>query len=53
LQISGKGSQILKLRSLAGDITRRIPDTLTASTYAIHLDPTRSSWRCRKAQTCA
>jgi len=40
VQISGKGSQILKLRSLAGDITRRIPDTLTASTYAIHLDPT-------------
>ena len=39
VQISGKGSQILKLRSLAGDITRRIPDTLTASTYLIHLDP--------------
>ena len=40
VQISGKGSQILKLRSLAGDITRRIPDTLTSSTYLIHLDPT-------------
>jgi YbbR domain-containing protein len=40
VQISGKGSQILKLRSLAGDITRRVPDTLTASTYLIHLDPT-------------
>jgi len=40
VQISGKGSQILKLRSLAGDITRRIPDTLTTSTYLIHLDPT-------------
>jgi YbbR domain-containing protein len=39
VQISGKGSQILKLRSLAGNITRRIPDTLTSSTYAIHLDP--------------
>jgi len=39
-QISGKGSQILKLRSLAGDITRRVPDTVTATTYAIHLDPT-------------
>lgn len=39
VQISGKGSQILKLRSLAGDITRRIPDTLTTSTYLIHLDP--------------
>src|SRR5216117_3188576 len=40
VQISGKGSQILKLRSLAGDITRRVPDTLTATTWPIHLDPT-------------
>ncbi len=40
VQISGKGSQILKLRSLEGDITRRVPDTLTTSTWAIHLDPT-------------
>lgn len=39
-QISGKGSQILKLRSLAGDITRRVPDTLAASTWTIHLNPT-------------
>src|SRR5260370_15896362 len=39
VQISGKGSQILKLRSLAGNITRRVPDTLTTSTWAIHLDP--------------
>src|SRR6266498_5369953 len=39
VQISGQGSQILKLRALAGDITRRVPDTLTASTYTIHLDP--------------
>src|SRR3989454_4377825 len=39
VQISGKGSQILKLRSLSGDITRRVPDTLTASTWSIHLDP--------------
>jgi YbbR domain-containing protein len=39
VQISGKGSQILKLRSLAGDITRRVPDTLTSTTYSIHLDP--------------
>lgn len=37
--ISGKGSQILKLRSLSGDITRRVPDTLTSSTWLIHLDP--------------
>src|SRR5881296_1477821 len=40
VQISGKGSQILQLRSLAGNITRRVPDTLTSPTYAIHLDPT-------------
>jgi hypothetical protein len=40
VQISGKGSQILKLRSLAGDITRRVPDTLTASTWTLRLDPT-------------
>jgi hypothetical protein len=40
VSISGKGSQILKLRTLAGDITRRVPDTLTSSTYAFHLDPT-------------
>jgi YbbR-like protein len=39
VQISGKGSQILKLRSLAGDITRRVPDTLTTPSWAIHLDP--------------
>jgi len=40
VQISGKGTQILKLRSLAGDITRRVPDTLTASTWSVRLDPT-------------
>src|ERR1700694_3882339 len=40
VQISGKGSQILKLRSLAGDITRRVPDTLTASTWSVRLEPT-------------
>src|SRR2546428_288961 len=39
VQISGKGSQILKLRSLAGDITRRVPDTLTATNWSIRLDP--------------
>jgi hypothetical protein len=39
-QISGKGNQILKLRSLSGDITRRVPDALTAPTWTIHLDPT-------------
>ena len=40
VQISGKGSQILKLRSLAGDITRRVPDTLTTTAWPIHLDLT-------------
>ena len=39
-QISGKGTQILKLRSLAGDITRRVPDTLSATSWVVHLDPT-------------
>ena len=39
VQISGKGSQLLKLRSLAGDISRRVPDTLTSSTWTVHLDP--------------
>lgn len=39
VQISGKGSQILKLRSLGGDITRRVPDTLAASSWTIHLSP--------------
>lgn len=39
VQISGKGSQILKLRSLAGNITRRVPDTLAAPTWTIHLNP--------------
>ncbi|MGH7673230.1 MAG: hypothetical protein ACREMC_10035 [Gemmatimonadales bacterium] len=38
-QISGKGSQVLKLRSLRGDITRWVPDTLSASTWVIRLDP--------------
>ncbi len=38
-QISGKGSQILKLYTLSGNITRRVPDTLTASTWLIRLDP--------------
>src|SRR5438067_13845063 len=40
VQISGKGSQILKPRSLAGDITRRVPHTLTTAAWPIHLDPT-------------
>lgn len=38
-QISGKGSQLLRLRSLRGDVTRRMPDTLSASTWTIHLEP--------------
>src|SRR4026209_999087 len=40
VHVSGKGSQLLNLPPLAGDITRRVPDTLTASTWQIHLDPT-------------
>lgn len=38
-QISGKGSQLLRLRSLRGDVTRRMPDTLSASTWTIRLEP--------------
>src|SRR6185436_2267850 len=38
-QISGKGSQVLRLRSLRGDVTRRMPDTLSASTWTIRLEP--------------
>jgi YbbR domain-containing protein len=39
VQVSGKGSQLLKLRSLAASVTRRVPDTLTASIWSIRLDP--------------
>src|SRR5256885_13788011 len=39
VQISGKGSEILKLRSLANDITRPKPDTHETSPYSIHLAP--------------
>jgi hypothetical protein len=38
-QISGKGSQILRLRSLRADVSRRVPDTLSASTWTIRLEP--------------
>src|SRR5207237_8677958 len=38
VQISGKGSQILKMRSLAGDMTRRVPDRLSTTAWPIHLD---------------
>src|SRR6267378_2801262 len=38
VQISGKGSQILKLRSLAGDITRRVPDSPTAARLVVPLN---------------
>jgi len=53
VQISGKGSQILKLRSLAGDITRRIPTPSRRRPTRSTSTRPRSSWRCRKAQTCA
>src|SRR6267378_2213359 len=39
-QISGKGSQVLRLRSLRGDVTRRMPDTLSSPTWTIRLEPT-------------
>lgn len=38
-QISGKGSQVLRLRSLRGDVTRRVPDTLSTPTWTIRLEP--------------
>ncbi len=38
-QISGKGSQVLRLRSLRGDVTRRMPDTLSSPTWTIRLEP--------------
>lgn len=38
-QISGKGSQVLRLRSLRGDVTRRVPDTLSSPTWTIRLEP--------------
>ena len=38
-QISGKGTQILRLRPLRGDVSRRMPDTLSASTWTIRLEP--------------
>src|SRR5882672_7375424 len=38
-QISGKGSQVLRLRSLRGDVTRRMPDTLSTPTWTIRLEP--------------
>ena len=39
-QVSGKGSQVLRLRSLRGDVTRRMPDTLSSPTWTIRLEPT-------------
>jgi hypothetical protein len=38
-QISGKGSQVLRLRTVRGDLTRRMPDTLSASTWTIRIEP--------------
>lgn len=38
-QISGRGSQVLKLRTLRGDVTRRIPDTLSGTTWTMRLEP--------------
>src|SRR6266568_4181108 len=38
-QISGKGSQVLRLRTVRGDLTRRMPDTLSSPTWTIRLEP--------------
>jgi hypothetical protein len=38
-QIAGEGSQVLKLRSLRGEITRQVPDTLSGSRWVVRLDP--------------
>jgi hypothetical protein len=39
VEVSGKGSQLMKLRSLPGSFTRRVPDTLSASIWTILLEP--------------
>jgi len=39
VEVSGKGSQLMKLRSLPGAFTRRVPDTLSASIWTIVLEP--------------
>jgi hypothetical protein len=38
-QVSGKGSQVLRLRTVRGDLTRRMPDTLSSSTWTIRIEP--------------
>ena len=37
--IAGKGSELLKLRSFPGVIKKTVPDTLSASVWAIRLEP--------------
>jgi hypothetical protein len=39
VEVSGKGSQLLKLRTLPSAITRVLPDTLSSSVWTIRLDP--------------
>ncbi|HEY3279618.1 MAG TPA: YbbR-like domain-containing protein [Gemmatimonadales bacterium] len=39
VEVSGKGSQLLKLRTLPSAITRTLPDTLSAASWTIRLDP--------------
>ena len=39
VEVSGKGSQLMKLRSLPGAFTRRVPDTLSTSIWTILLEP--------------
>jgi hypothetical protein len=38
VEVSGKGSQLLKLRTLPGDITRSVPDTLSTAVWTIRLE---------------
>ncbi len=39
VEVSGKGSQLMKLRSLPSSITKIVPDTLSAASWTIRLDP--------------
>ena len=39
VEVSGKGSQLMKLRSLPGAFTRQVPDTLSGSIWTIFLEP--------------
>ena len=38
--VAGRGAALLSMRSLPGIVTRQIPDTLSASEWIVHLQPT-------------